>query len=521
MIGTRIGGWVLEAEIGRGPMGTVYRGRHPDPRDDAPAVAAVKVLTHPLAVAPAFVARFPGEMLGLRRLTHPNLARFYDSGVHAGLPFYACELADGTDAAALVARGGLPWQTTVFGVAVQAARALKHAHHRSTLHRGLKPADVVIAADGAVKLTDFGAAKVLGQPPLSLPPDPMGTAAYLAPEHFTGKPLTRRSDLYALGGVLYTLATGRPPFAASGTAELMHKHCYVLPERPIQFVPRLPPDFDELICSLLAKDPNRRPASAAAVLEELDRIRGKAERRGERVFFPPAPDDPTGTHAPLAAAAEPSAAGADRRRLWQAAGLGAALLAVVGVMLWVFFRPRPSADSLLAAALPLVESDDPADWDRAVDEYLEPLSRWHPGERADVVRAARRRVRERKDLRQAVAAGANARYSSDAERTYHRGLALARAGDLAAARLTWAAVAAAFAADPDARHWVELARAGLAELDRHPGGPPPTAGLAAALDEVRKRRSAGRTAAADDILRAIELLYRDQPDAQELIRRGR
>ena len=208
MTGTRFGNWLLQEELGRGASGVVWRAVAMEPKPGEPTVAAVKVLDPALSRDLAFQQRFPGEMLGLHRLTHPNLTRFYDAGVQAGLVYYASEQAPGSDLATLLKNHertndepGLNVASTVFRVAVQAARALKHAHHRSILHRDLKPANLILADDGTLKVTDFGVAKAFSIPPLALPAEPLGTACYLAPEHFTGKPLTRRSDLYALGGV--------------------------------------------------------------------------------------------------------------------------------------------------------------------------------------------------------------------------------------------------------------------------------------------------------------------------------
>ena len=158
---------------------------------------------------------------------------------------------------------------------------------------------MILAPDGSLKVTDFGVAKAFNLSPLSLPADAWGTAGFVAPEYFTGKPFTRRSDLYALGGLLYCLVTGRPPYPAGTLAELMHKHCYVLPDRPAQFVPKIPPELDDLICDLLAKDPGRRSGSAAAVLADLDAVRGRVERKGETVPWPADPGD-TAMHAALA-----------------------------------------------------------------------------------------------------------------------------------------------------------------------------------------------------------------------------
>ncbi|MGL4424570.1 MAG: serine/threonine-protein kinase, partial [Gemmataceae bacterium] len=338
---------MIEAELGRGSMGVVYRARAADPRPDEPEQAALKILTHSLARDPGFLQRFPAEMLTLRRLGHPNIVRYYDSGIHAGTAYYAMELVDGAgvDLAARLrdqpknpGEPGLSWREEVLSIAAQMARGLKHGHHRSLLHRDLKPTNVLMTAEGLVKLADFGIAKIFQLAPLSLPGDPTGTAGYLAPEHFTGKPVTRRSDLYALGGVLYTLVTGRPPFPPGTAAELMHKHCYVLPDRPIQYVPKLPAEVDDLICSLLVKDPNRRPASAAAFLEELDRARAKLERKGERISIPPAPNDPTGTHTALPADALSASSGPRRDQLIRGVVLGVLLLLVISGILFAFFR---------------------------------------------------------------------------------------------------------------------------------------------------------------------------------------
>jgi hypothetical protein len=529
MIGTRIGNWIIEAEIGRGGMGTVYKAQAADPAVGL-TVAAVKILTHPLTREPTFLQRFPAEMLGLRRLTHPNLARFFDSGVHAGLAYYATEFVDGTDCGILLRQRerGFSWQEEVLSIAVQAGRALKHGHHRSLLHRDLKPSNLIVTANGQLKLTDFGVAKIYNLPPLALPAEAMGTAGYMAPEHFTGKPLTRRSDLYALGGVLYTLLTGRPPFQAVTAAEFMHKHCYMLPDRPANFIPQLPADLDELICSLLAKDPSRRPASAAALLDELDRIRGKLERKGERIVFPPDPGDPTGTHPPLpagAGAATNVGRGERRERLLRAAALGTAFLLVVGIILFVFFRPRPPADALWAAAEPLLASDDPADWDRAAAEYLAPLERWHPNEYVAEVKAAKAHIAARRRLHRIVAEGAREKYASEAERLYHRGLWQAQAGEFTAARQTWQGVATVFGPVEAERRWVQLARAGIEELSQRSAlDPDPErvqAAVRAVLHESEKLLAAGQADAAHSILVELERLYADRPEVLALIRAAR
>lgn len=527
MIGTRIGNWILTAEVGTGSLGTVYRATNAEPKSESdPAVAAVKVFTHPVTRDPAFLARFPAEMLALRRLTHPNIARFHDSGVHAGLAYCASEFVDGVDLAKLLAQSeqrGLDWQTDFFRIAIQAARALKHAHHRSILHRELKPGNLIVLPDGSLKVTDFGLAKIVGQAPLTLPAEPMGTAVYLAPEHFTGKPPTRRSDLYALGGVLYTVLTGRPPFVASSAAELMHKHCYALPDRPASFVPKLPHELDDFVCALLAKDQNRRPASAASLLDELDQIRGKLERKGAKILLPPNSEDPTGLHAPLGVAtAAPQPDAAERRsKLRQALIFGTLFVVAVGLILFAFFRPRPDPESLWNAAQPLVASDDPNDWDAARDDYLDALARWYPDWRPDEVREAKQFLIERKELLRSIALAAKAKYATEAERLYHRGLKLVQVGDVLEARRTWESLARIFGPVAEERRWVDLAKLGLVELANRPPSRPNSSVPSDAIAAARKLRESGHKAEADAMLNAVEELYRDRPDVVEAVRAAR
>ncbi|HXD88027.1 MAG TPA: serine/threonine-protein kinase [Urbifossiella sp.] len=465
MIGARIGNWFVESEIGRGPLGCVYAARG---FDDPARRAAVKVLTESIVRDPAFVQRFPGEMLAVQRLDHANIARYFDSGIHAGLAFVASELVEGTDCAKLLEAGRRPWRE-VLSIAVQAARALKHGHNRNLLHRDIKPANLMLTAAGTLKVLSFGFAKIAA-PPLTAAPI-LGSAAYIPPETASGKPPTRRSDFYSLGGVLYTLLTGRPPFTAASLVELTHKQCYLLPERPGMLVPDLPAELDEFICGLLSKDPGRRPATAQALLDELERLRGKLERKGERLEWPAKLQPDTAEMAALPASLggfghDPEAEEPSRpwlKRPWFVASmLLLVILAIVVPLAW----PGPSADELWNAAEPLVNSDNPADWDRAWDDYLEPLSRRHPDRYAEQVAAAKERIRDRKELLRAIAEGTRPDTRSEAERGYMRGLRLMQAGDAAGARQSWQAVVENRNSVETEARWVELARDGLTQLER-------------------------------------------------------
>ncbi len=463
MIGARVGNWYVESEIGRGALGTVYRARG---FDDPTRTAAVKVFTE--VRDPAAVQRINAELLPLQRLDHANIVKAIDCGAHGALAYIASELVEGTDCAKLLEGGRRPWPE-VLSVAVQAARALKHAHNRNVLHRDLKPAHFVLAPDGTLKVLAFGVAKVFPPPPSPAPA--IGSAAYLPPELASGKPFTRRSDLYALGGVLYTLVTGRPPFAANSVVELMHKQCYTLPERPAMLVPDLPPELDEFICTLLDKNPARRPGTAAAVIEELERLRGKLERKGEKVAWPtkltPDTAEQPALPALLGGAGEAGERDPEPRPLMKRplVVIPLFLLAVAALVVPLTW-PTKSAEELFAAAQPLLASENPDDWDAAFEKYLDPLARKYPDRYKEEIARAREMTRDHRDLRKAVSDGAKPDPRSDAQRAYLRGLRLARDGETAEARAVWDELIRTHAATEGEGRWVELARTGLKLL--HP-----------------------------------------------------
>jgi hypothetical protein len=198
-------------------------------------------------------------------------------------------------------------------------------------------------------------------------------------------------------------------------------------------------------------------------------------------------------------------------------------LAVVAVILAVIFWPRPSPEELYAAAQPLVQSDNPDDWDRALDEYLDPLADRYPDREPKKVEADRTLLRDRRALRRALAAGAKAAPASEAERLYRRGLALAELGDAAAARRTWADLVTAFTDVPGEEKWVKLAAEGVEKLPEHkPLKPPKSAAerpaLAAAVERAKKLKADDKPAEAAALLAALEDLYRNDPDALAVIR---
>jgi serine/threonine protein kinase len=576
MIGTRLGAWVIDAEIGSGAMGRVFRAHRvpgsadaksssspePESRNPEPEVAAVKVLAAELARDPVFAGRFQREIEALGQLHHPNIVRFFESGVHEGVPYYVMEYVDGPDCERILReRGRLPWPE-VLAIALQVVPALKHAHDRGVIHRDLKPSNIMLSGRGdqdpdpkpetrnpIVKLTDFGIAKVFARPALTATGSIVGTAAYLAPEQAVGKPATKRTDFYALGGVLYALLTGRPPFPGDNVVELMHKHVNALPERPARLIPELPHDLDALVCQLLEKDPARRPADGMVLIRQLERIRGKLERRaqhdgttgrrddgttddptpsmpspigleGEGVLPSSSPGPATLMARLMRGELESQNRGGPVARLFNhPVTLVGAFVLCVALIAYGIARPRPSAEELFHQAEPLMASDRPFDWERAWDEYLEPMTRKYPDNPYQAqVAELRQRIDDHAARDRALARLKAQGPLSEAGRFYQQGLQQCQAGDAVSARRTWRDVVRAFAAVPAEARWVKLAEQGLADLDRLTLAQPTRwEPVRQALAEARRLRDAGRADEAARIWQALEELYRDDPTAGEVL----
>jgi hypothetical protein len=294
-------------------------------------------------------------------------------------------------------------------------------------------------------------------------------------------------------------------------------------------VPELPAELDEFICTLLDKNPNRRPTNAVALLEELERIRGKLERKGEKLDWPAKVTPDTAETLALSAAlggngaeAEPEA---ERRPLLKRPLVVIPLfLAVIAALILPFVWPSPAPEELFASAKPLLESENPDNWDLAFEKYLEPLSQKFPDRYVDEIAQARARVKDRRELKRALAEGAKLDLKSYAEAAYMRGLRLAQAGDADAAKRTWHALEQAYASVPSESRWVELSRLGLKALDKPENhnlhGMPDRAAFDIAVNRARSLLSSNQAAEAAAIFRALQELYRDDPAASDAIRQA-
>jgi tetratricopeptide (TPR) repeat protein len=271
-----IDGFEVVREIGQGGMGRVYLARHAA----TGRLVAVKVLTAGPLAAPDQRKRFDAEVQALSRLEHPNLIRMYDRGeTRAGAPYYVMEYAAGGTLDRKTENQPQPPGEAAAATAAL-ARAVHHAHEGGVLHRDLKPTNVLLDRGGALKVSDFGLAKLLDAADLTATGAVVGTPAFMSPEQASGSGDTdRRTDVYGLGAVLYWLLTGRPPFegeTAALTLERVRSGDLVPPGRLRDYLPR---DLETVCLKCLSRDPGGRYATAQELADDLDRfLRGEPVR---------------------------------------------------------------------------------------------------------------------------------------------------------------------------------------------------------------------------------------------------
>ena len=241
---------------------------------------------------PRSVARFQQEAQILARLQHPNVITVFDAGVDGGDRFIVMELVEGPTLRELLDADGRLAPERAGEIASRLASALGFAHDRAVVHRDVKPANVLLPADGGVKLADMGIARLLSPEALTATLSVRGTAAYISPEQVRGDPVDARADLYSLGCVLFEMLTGRTPFEGD-LAALSYAHIHTPAPRVRSIDPTVPLAMDELVAAMLEKDPAKRPQTG----EEVERSLASAIRHVvveptaviEPVRLPPSP----------------------------------------------------------------------------------------------------------------------------------------------------------------------------------------------------------------------------------------
>jgi len=259
MIGSVVGNFKILDKLGEGGMGAVYLAV--DLMLDRRV--AIKMLRPELARDPQVVERFRTEAVTLARINHPRVATLYSlfrerDGLFMAMEYVAGETLDHV----ISARGAMPPEGAV-AILCQALVGIDHAHRMGIIHRDLKPGNLMLLADGSVKVMDFGIARVLGTSRMTRTGRLIGTVEYMSPEQVRGNETGAASDLYSLGIVLFEMLTGRVPFHADSEYELMRAQVEQTPTAPRTFAPGIPPLVEAAVLRALEKEPSARFASAS------------------------------------------------------------------------------------------------------------------------------------------------------------------------------------------------------------------------------------------------------------------
>ncbi len=340
--GTRLGPYEIVAPLGAGGMGEVYRAL--DTR--LGREVAVKVLPPHLASLPEVRARFEREARTISQLNFPHICTLYDVGHEAGVDYLVMELVDGETLAHRLARGALP-MAEVLTYGRQVAEALERAHRAGVVHRDLKPGNIMLTKTGA-KLMDFGLARPHGMnsaasgmtqsptvgAPLTAEGTIVGTFQYMAPEQLEGKEADARADLWALGCVLYEMATGQRAFAGDSQASLIGSIMRDHPVPVVERAPAAPAPLGRLVAALLAKSPDDRVQSAHDVKLQLQW----------------AAEPALGTAAAVPAGAAPAKGRGGARLAWAVAAV--AIVAALGTAAWALLGREKGIGPITAALAP-------------------------------------------------------------------------------------------------------------------------------------------------------------------------
>jgi serine/threonine-protein kinase len=268
LIGTVFDGrYRIIRKLGAGGMADVYLAED----QELGRQVAIKILNDRHAVDDSFIERFRREAKNAAGLSHPNIVSIYDRGEAEGTYYIAMEFLDGRSLKELiVGRGPAPIK-----VAIDYARnilaALAAAHKQGIVHRDIKPHNVLIGAEGRLKVTDFGIARS-GASQMTEVGSIIGTAQYLSPEQARGAPVDQTSDLYSVGVVLFEMLTGQVPFTGDTPLEIAMKHLSEVPRPPSELRPEVPHDLDSVVLRALAKDPSERYQSAEEMDADLARV---------------------------------------------------------------------------------------------------------------------------------------------------------------------------------------------------------------------------------------------------------
>ncbi len=260
----------VEGRIGAGGMAEVWRGHD----RVLNRTVAIKTLLPQFASDASFVDRFRREAQAAARLNHAGIVSVYDSGTDGDTPYIVMEFIEGRTLADYLGSGKTIPPMEAAKIAQDIAESLAVAHAQGVIHRDIKPANVMVTRDGKVLVMDFGIARLITGPETAPQTSAvLGTASYLSPEQAQGQPVDARTDIYALGVVLYEMLTGRPPFTGDSPMAIAYKQVNATPPAPSAANPDVPPELDAVVMRALSKNPANRYQSGKEFADDLERAR--------------------------------------------------------------------------------------------------------------------------------------------------------------------------------------------------------------------------------------------------------
>ncbi|MCY2964914.1 MAG: serine/threonine-protein kinase [Planctomycetota bacterium] len=521
----QLGPFVLKGKLGVGGMGVVYRAIYTKENREV----AIKLLPAAASEDPRLVARFERELEILRKLKHPNIVPCYGGGKISGHRWMAMQLLPGgTVGSELKKRGKFPWQDVIkIGIAV--CSALEHAHGAGIIHRDLKPSNLLLSEDGRVKLADFGIARDTDATGLTATGRTVGTFAYMAPEQVRGfPPATAKTDLYALGCVLFELLTGRPPFEGDSAPQLLYQHIEKKPPRASSVALDCPIFLDTLILQLMEKDPENRPRDAAAVELALREIETKVNEQssltkhvaeGGATALSLTGDTKTVRDLLKPKKKKRKSADAGRPFYERTPFLASVLSILVGLIVWSLWPL--SEEQLFEKARPMMETDDPFVWDRAMSQYVLPLKKRFPDSRhGGQIQEWTDRIEMRKaeeKLKYKLKIGRE--FDTEGERLFARARQYEQFGDQITALEKYEALITLLEKDESARVFINLSRRQIATIKNSGGDSADRRKIVQdALDRADKLLADGNKLAARDVLQSIVRLYRENQELGELVK---
>jgi len=362
------GRYRLKRRLAKGGMAEVWEAVD----DILGRPVAVKILHAHLAADESFRERFRREAIAAARLAHPNVVATFDTGTDEGVTFIVMELVEGQTLRQLLNDNGPMPPERIAHAGAQVADALHYAHRAGVVHRDVKPANILVCPDGRVKVADFGIAKAVedSEPERPSPSEALtstgsiiGTAQYLAPEQVDGRAVDGRTDVYALGVVLYEMACGRPPFTGDTDMAVALKHITTTPPAPASVRAGIPQALEALVLRAMAKRPEARYQSAEELRAALLAVDLRAGEVTNVVAAPPRPPAPAparaGTDHTPPRGVPPSFAKPDRR--WVVPAVAAVAVAVTLVVVGVCsLAPTPASGSSTTPPIPRCRGPSPS-----------------------------------------------------------------------------------------------------------------------------------------------------------------